>query len=326
MRIVVYGVGAIGGTIAASLALAGHDVAGIARGKMLDAIREDGLRLRTPLIDERVRFACFGSPDGIDFRDDDAIILTMKSQDTLGALDALRAAGVTRQPIVCGQNGVDNERMALRRFENVYGMTVMCPATYVRPGEVVCHGYPRRAIFDLGRYPHGSDGTAEAIAAALDAAQFRVDVQERVMASKYGKLLQNQANAAQAALGANVDMSLLRERLQAEGEAVYRAAGVEWTDIRLDGRRAGIMELGDVPGVPRAGDSSTQSLTRGTGSIESDYLNGEIVLLGRLHGVPTPINAWLSRVAERMARTGMKPGTLPKSEIDEGLRLAGLSP
>ena len=47
----------------------------------------------------------------------------------------------------------------------------------------------------------------------------------------------------------------------------------------------------------RPGASSWQSLARGTGSIEADYLNGEIVLLGRLHGVATPVNAALQRLA-----------------------------
>ena len=45
-RFVVYGVGAIGGTIAAALARAGEDVVGIARGAQLEAIRRDGLLLR----------------------------------------------------------------------------------------------------------------------------------------------------------------------------------------------------------------------------------------------------------------------------------------
>ena len=48
MRIIVYGVGAIGGTVAAALALAGQEVVGIARGAQLAAIRAGGLLLRTP--------------------------------------------------------------------------------------------------------------------------------------------------------------------------------------------------------------------------------------------------------------------------------------
>ncbi len=56
-------------------------------------------------------------------------------------------------------------------------------------------------------------------------------------------------------------------------------------------RRGDLVEHGEIAGVPRPGGSSWQSLAKGSGTIEADYLNGEIVLLGRLHGVPTPVNA-----------------------------------
>src|SRR5690606_7217747 len=125
MRFIVYGVGAIGGTIAAALALAGHEVVGIARGRMLDAIRANGLLFRTPEGEHRVSFPCHAAPDEITFRPDDVVLLTMKGQDTQEALLALRAAGADGQAIVCAQNGVANERAALRLFPNVYGMTVM---------------------------------------------------------------------------------------------------------------------------------------------------------------------------------------------------------
>ena len=42
--------------------------------------------------------------------------------------------------------------------------------------------------------------------------------------------------------------------------------------------------------------------------IETDQLNGEVVLLGRLHGVPTPVNELLRRLAGADARAGLPPG------------------
>ena len=96
-------------------------------------------------------------PAEIDWRADDAILLTMKTQDTLPALERLRAAGVAGQPIFCVQNGVANERMALRRFPNVHGVTVMMPASFLSPGEVAAFSTPRHGIFDIGRFPRGSD-------------------------------------------------------------------------------------------------------------------------------------------------------------------------
>ena len=65
------------------------------------------------------------------------------------------------------------------------------------------------------------------------------------------------------------------------------------------------------------GGSSWQSLARRPGSIESDYLNGEIVLLGRLHGVPTPVNTVLQRIANRLAVTGTPPVSMSLAEIEQ---------
>ena len=53
----------------------------------------------------------------------------------------------------------------------------------------------------------------------------------------------------------------------------------------------------------------------GSGSIEADYLNGEISLLGRLHGVPTPANDVLQRLANEFARDRRPPGSLPLPDL-----------
>ena len=67
--------------------------------------------------------------------------------------------------------------------------------------------------------------------------------------------------------------------------------------------------------VPARAASSWQSLARGTGSIEADYLNGEIVFLGRLHGVPTPVNLLLQRTAAQAAREGRAAGSMTVEEL-----------
>jgi 2-dehydropantoate 2-reductase len=57
-------------------------------------------------------------------------------------------------------------------------------------------------------------------------------------------------------------------------------------------------------------------LARGAGRLEADYLNGEIVLLGRLHGVPTPVNAFLQQLARRLVTERVVPGTMPAAELE----------
>lgn len=323
MRFIVHGVGAIGGTFAAALAQAGHDVLGIARGSMLQAMRQQGgLTFRTTTGAALVRFPVVGGPEEIAFRPDDVIFLCVKGQDTGAALDALRDAGVTTQAIVCAQNGVNNERLALRLFPNVYAMTVMLPADYVTAGEVICYGTPRLGMLDLGRYPHGLDDNVAAIAAAMQGANFAAFPLEHVMRSKYGKLRDNLGNVVEAALGPGHRSGPLLQAVQAEAERVYRAAGIAWVPVgNADPLRKGLMEVGAVAGVTRTGGSSTQSLKRGTGSIETDTLNGEIVLLGRLHGVPTPLNAGLVAVGRELAAKGAQPGSLTETELRQRLGL-----
>jgi 2-dehydropantoate 2-reductase len=71
------------------------------------------------------------------------------------------------------------------------------------------------------------------------------------------------------------------------------------------------MDVRPVNGEFRGGGSSWQSLARGTGTIETDYLNGEIVLLGRMHGVPTPANELMQQTANRLAAEGAPPKSIP---------------
>lgn len=55
---------------------------------------------------------------------------------------------------------------------------------------------------------------------------------------------------------------------------------------------------------------------------EADYPNGEIVLLGRLHGVPTPVNELLQREANATARNGLAPGSVPIADLEARLTAA----
>jgi len=325
MRIIVYGVGAIGGTVAAALALSGQQVIGIARGAQLEAIKANGLLLRSPETSVRAHFPCVADPAEIALRPDDAILLTMKTQDTAPALERLRAAGVSRQPIFCVQNGVANERFALRRFPEVHGVTVMMPAAISAPGEVSAFSAPRYGIFDIGCYPQGRNEYDDTLALALEAANIAAFVTPDVMPSKYGKLLLNLGNITEAAFGPDADLKPFNAVLRAEAEAVLAAAGISWRDMGAsDPRRDQLMRYQPIEGVKRSGSSTAQSLARGTGSIETDYLNGEIVLLGRLHGVPVPANAYFVELSVRMLRDRLKPGAIPVAQAEAELRALGV--
>lgn len=322
MRVVVVGIGAVGGTIAAGLSLAGIEVAGVARGAQLAAIRANGLRLRSGDGTWVAHFPCFGDPAELGLGADDLVVLTVKSQDSAVALSQLKAAGMADQPLFCAQNGVANEALCARSFPNVHAVTVMMPTDYVEPGEVVVYGWPRWGIFDLGRWPAGCDGADETLAEVLNAANFAAFPSPEVMASKYGKLLINLQNIVDAAIGRTDLSRRVRPLLEAEGVAVLCAAGIPWQDVGAsDPRRETLMKIGTVEGVKRAGGSTVQSLARKAGSVETDYLNGEIVMLGARHGVPTPLNAWFCRLADRMVREGIAPGAVDPNEVERAMGL-----
>ena len=236
----------------------------------------------------------------------------MKSQDTVAALEALGSADV---PVACLQNGVANERAALRRFERVYGVVVMCPAGHLEPGVVSAVSAPITGLLDIGRYPSGADDTAEEIAAALRSATFESVVRPDVMRWKYTKLLMNVGNAVQALCGEAARGGELARLVRAEGEACLRAAGIAFASTEEDAARRGDKLAAKLPAAARPGRSTMQSLLRGSGSIETDFLNGEIVLLGRLHGVPTPANALVQRLAGRLPGGEHAPGSFAEEEL-----------
>ena len=314
MRFIIYGAGGIGGTIGARLHLTGHDVLLIARGAHLDVLRTEGMRFITATRDERLHIPAVGHPGEAEIGDDDVVLLCVKGQQTEDALRALYDVAGHDVPVVCAQNGVANERIALRRFRRVYGMVVYLPGEHMEPGEIVNTAEDPAGILDVGRYPSGLDDTAVAVARAITDAGCSALPDPAIMRWKYAKLLANVGNALQAACN-EMARDVMRT-LRTEALACYAAAGIDCATVEeTRARRATGIRMAPVPGRARHGGSSWQSIRRGTGNIEADYLNGEIVQLGRLHGVPTPGNLVMQRIGNRLAREGLPVGSYTVDEL-----------
>ena len=329
MRYVIIGSGAVGGAIGGRLHQRGHQVTLVARGAQLRAIQQQGLLLATPDGEHRLDPPVVGGPDGLALAPDSVLVLAVKSQDSAAALAEwadvpVRGGGTAaeRLPLLCAQNGVANERLALRLFARVYAVCVWLPATYLTAGVVSAEGHPATGMLHLGRYPAGVDGTVERIAAELAAGGFVTRVRADAMRWKYGKLLANLGNGVQALLGSG-DGGLpggpggeLVGRVRAEGAAVLAAAGIAHTSREEElAERGDRVRIRPVAGRARGGSSTWQSLARRAGSTEVDYLNGEIVLLGREHGVSTPANLAVQRAVRRAVRDGVAPGRFPAGEL-----------
>jgi 2-dehydropantoate 2-reductase len=311
---VLYGAGAVGGVIGGLLHRAGHTTTLVARGAHLERLRTDGLTLDYGDGRESLRAALAGHAAEVDWSDGPTVLLTVKSHQAQTALEDLAAHAPPDTVVVCATNGVATEREALRRFAATYALCVMLPSTHLEPGVVVAKSYPTPGILDIGRFPSGSDDVASAISADLRSAGFQSQPRPNIMAWKHRKLLMNLGNGVDAACRPGPEADRLADLAVAEGEAALAAAGIAVASAEEDRERRAD-HLRQRADLSPAGGSTWQSVTRGNGSTEIDYLAGEVVLLGRLHGVPIPACEAIQRATARLARDGGEARSLDAADL-----------
>jgi 2-dehydropantoate 2-reductase len=332
-RYIILGAGAVGGAVGGRLGLAGRNAVLVARGDHLAALREGGLRLRTPDEDVTQRLPAIAGPEEIELDVDDILILTTKTQQANDVLvrwadtpvhqngEAIGTAG-EHLPIFIALNGVAAEIFAHRYFRQVFGVCVWMPVVHLVPGEVIIRSTPRSGMLHIGPVPKTTkdhDQALKHVAADLVAANFDVPLPDQVMAWKYRKLISNIGNVFQALVGHNGDWRPLLAEADAEARRVLDAAGIDYiSEAEEKAARAAGFTMKPVPGVSSStGGSTWQSLHRGTGNIETDYLNGEIVVIAHQIGLEAPINERLAMLARRAAATGTKPGDLSADQLAE---------
>jgi 2-dehydropantoate 2-reductase len=173
-------------------------------------------------------------------------------------------------------------------------------------------------ILDVGRYPAGTDRTAEAVADALRHATFYCDARPDVMRWKYRKLLMNLGNAVEALAGPLQQGNAIVDAAVKEALACFKAAGVSFASDEEDPvRRERELPVRTIGNRERPGGSTWQSLARHTPTTEVDYLNGEIVWLGRMHSVPTPVNEALQRLMREAATAGAPPASMSLEQLTQ---------
>jgi len=319
MRFVVFGAGAIGSGMGGHLHRTGYEALLVGRPAHVDRIREQGLRLVTADETYTLQVPAVSRVQDVRFTDQDVVLLCVKSQDTDQALVDIRAAGGDPHtlPILCCQNSITNEPAAIRYFRRVYGVLVVVPGIFLEPGVVHNHSQDNAGFVEVGQFPHGADAVSEDVARALSVASYAAYANPRVMAAKAAKMFGNLGNAMGAITDGQGDQTQFMLRVRDEAARCFEAASVAFeppeafnTRSREQHRQAKLPE-----GVRNLG-SSWQSLQRGLGSIEADFLNGEIVRLGRLHGIPTPYNEVLQEVANAMAAKREKPGKFTVQDLE----------
>ncbi|MBO0721594.1 MAG: 2-dehydropantoate 2-reductase [Blastocatellia bacterium] len=336
MRFIIHGAGAVGSLVGGILAASGAEVILIARAAHAAAINHNGLLIKSPKGDRLVQnLHAFLSPAEIEPRPDDIIFLCVKTQQTHASVQLLREYYPEGTPIFCVQNGVRNEELAAERFLRVYGVMAGLCVNFLAPG-VVAH--TMNSLIGIGNYPLGCDNLAVEVAQKIQTAgfDFRASTHDSIMAVKWSKLLLNLNNATYAIIDSYLQLGYLTPSICSfmadvmdEGLYVLDRAGIALHDSndpyhirkRIADLR-GLVEDAEkirqarrLPEELRAYPSTWMDLKQKRGETEAGFLNGEIILLGEKHAVPTPYNSILLQIVETMAAKYEPPGLYTIEEL-----------
>jgi 2-dehydropantoate 2-reductase len=171
-------------------------------------------------------------------------------------------------------------------------------------------------VIDVGRYPSGVDERSQEVCQALAASQFSSQPRPDIMRFKYAKLISNLPNAVDAIVEPGPEADELSGLVQEEGRSVLSAAGIDFVDDEDNDvvARWKRLDVQPIAGRERAGSSTRQSVARGL-PVETDYLNGEVMLLARRRGIPAPVNQVLCELSARHVRERRAPNSISAREV-----------
>jgi 2-dehydropantoate 2-reductase len=291
MRIVIMGAGGLGGYFGARLAAAGNDVAFIARGAHLTAIRRDGLRVTSAKGDLHLRdVAATDAPATL--APADVVIVAVKLWDTEAAAEAIKPLVRPGTAVVSFQNGVSKDDVLTRVLgpDAVIGGVSQIGVVISAPGVVAHTGTMAKLIFgefDNRRSQRVEDLLAACAAAGIDA-EIPADINLATW-EKFAFLVPMAACTAamRSAIGpirANPQAFGFLLAIMREVVSVGRALGVALPGDFAERRKAFIEALPPEMTASMAGD-----LARGN-RLELPWLSGAVLELGRKANVPTPLN------------------------------------
>lgn len=318
MRIGIIGAGSLGGTLAALLAHAGHEVAVTARGDGLAAIMSDGIRLTGGFGSLHVTV---DAAERLTQRPDLTLICT-KAQDAEAAI-AANSGLIDGAPVVVVQNGLTGVTTARRLLpgSECFGMLAMIAANSTRPGMVeVTNAAPSY----LGRDRGPADAATRRLSTLLNEA-VPVEAIGNFEGAQWTKLVVNMINAVPAITGHSVQEVVgdrrLRRIITASMRETVRVGiardvtfgtlqGLSDNRLRLFARlplalgqllpRRIARRMGSVPNL----GSTLQSIRRGQRT-EIDFLNGAVVAEAARVGERTPVNAAITALVHEVERTGV---------------------
>ncbi len=293
MRYAVIGTGGIGGYLGAKLIAAGGDVAVLARGAHLAAIRENGLTLRDADGEITVR-PTVATDDGEALGIADVAVFAVKGQDLATAIETARPAIGPQTLALPFLNGVEAPAMLAEAYgEDRALIGIARISAFIAEPGVIQVATPM-ADFLIGDRdgrqdaPRVADIIGEFRAASIgapDRRDVRIDLWQKLVLLT---ALSGTTAAARADIGAVRDtpeLWALFRRLAEEAAAVGRARGVALSDNTVD---KAVHMAEQMPPEVRA--SLAHDLAAGK-RLEIDWLSGAVARLGREAGVETPSHA-----------------------------------
>lgn len=337
LKVLTFGAGAIGTYIGGSLALAGHQVVFVEQPKVVEDLRQKGMRLDLTLDKRRKTkeanlldpssFVIVGSlEEALRYGPFDLALFALKSFDTSAALDGIKPFADKMPPILCLSNGISNEPViaeSLGADKVIYG-TVTSAIGRRGAGDIVLEKL--RGVGVAKGHP-----LSVKLNDALNKAFLNSRLFDDAASMKWSKMLTNLiANPTSAILDmtagevfANRDLYRIEIEMLKECLAVMKAQGLEVVDLPGTPVRALALAarlplwlskplLGRAAGAGRGAKmpSFHIDLHSGRGKSEVDYLHGAVVRAGEESNVPTPVNKVLTETLLALTR-----GKIPLEEF-----------
>ncbi|MFW9802771.1 MAG: 2-dehydropantoate 2-reductase [Candidatus Thorarchaeota archaeon] len=292
MRIAIMGAGGVGGYFGGLLAKSGEDVVFIARGEHLQAIKKNGLQIRSPKGDFTVQPVATDNPSEID--PVDLLLFCVKGYDTIEAANRIKPL-VTKDTIVISlQNGVEKEETLGRIFgvANIMGGLCALSAYIEAPGIIHHEGLERLAFGEIdGR----KSGRGKLLLEVFQKAGINASLSENIVSEEWEKFAFICAVGGLCSLtglpvGPILDFEGTRhlyESTMNEIIQIAREKGVSLSDDVLD--KLMNFSLGLNPDIRPSMYRDLMNKRR----IEIDILNGAVVRLGREFHISTPTNDFI---------------------------------
>jgi 2-dehydropantoate 2-reductase len=301
IRVLIQGAGAVGSYLGARLALAGAEVAFVARGQHLEAMRREGLRLVGPrgdaLLEQPLAFASVRELPWVP----EVCFLAVKTYDVAAAAADLTEAVAGGAVVVTLQNGVAGASPVLEALPEAQRATARVVAGLASVSAVIAAPGLIRYTSDMSSitaapFPGGGDVEAR-LRAAMEAAGMPLRTAPDIRHALWRKFLSLATNAALTSLARapagslyhDPDSITLTRRAIAEVGRVARAEGVA---ITAEEEEAALAQLRSFPADMYA--SMYHDVAAGK-RLEVAWLSGTVARLAARHGIDAPVHttAWI---------------------------------